>query len=59
MAGAVAVARKENTTRGASRIGCVRVLDGKIVAEGRNEVGLRQTLRRMQRSWRSAGHARR
>ena len=38
---AVALARKGEKLRGASPIGCVLVLDGKIVAEGHNEVGIR------------------
>ena len=41
MARAVALARKGERTRGASPIGCVIVLDGAVVAEGHNEVGLR------------------
>ena len=41
MARAVDLARKGEKTRGASPIGCVLVLDGKVVAEGHNEVGLR------------------
>ncbi len=40
MARAVALARKGDKTRGASAIGCVLVLDGVVVAEGHNEVGL-------------------
>ena len=41
MARAVALARRGQDTPGASPIGCVLVLDGKVVAEGHNEVGLR------------------
>jgi tRNA(adenine34) deaminase len=41
MARAVTMAREGERTRGASPIGCVVVLDGRIVAEGHNEVGLR------------------
>ncbi|MBC7800149.1 MAG: nucleoside deaminase [Gemmatimonadaceae bacterium] len=41
MARAVALAHKGGQTEGASPIGCVIVLDGKIVGEGHNEVGLR------------------
>ena len=38
---ALSLARKAARTPGASPIGCVLVLDGKIAAEGHNEVGLR------------------
>ncbi len=38
---ALALARKGEKVRGASPIGCVLVLDGQVVAEGHNEVGLR------------------
>jgi tRNA(adenine34) deaminase len=41
MARAIDLARKGEKLRGASPIGCVLVLDGRIVAEGHNEVGLR------------------
>jgi tRNA(adenine34) deaminase len=41
MGRAVELARKGEKVRGASPIGCVLVLDGKVVAEGHNEVGLR------------------
>ncbi len=41
MARAIALARQGDRQRGASPIGCVIVLDGNIVAEGHNEVGLR------------------
>lgn len=41
MARAVELARQGDKTRGASGIGCVLVLDGQVVAEGHNEVGLR------------------
>lgn len=41
MARAVALAREGERVRGASPIGCVLVLDGAIIAEGHNEVGLR------------------
>jgi tRNA(adenine34) deaminase len=41
MARAVELAREGGRERGASPIGCVLVLDGRIVAEGHNEVGLR------------------
>ncbi len=41
MAQAVAMARQGERVRGASPIGCVLVLDGRVVAEGHNEVGLR------------------
>ena len=41
MARAVAMARKGEQARGASPIGCVLVLDGQVVAEGHNEVGMR------------------
>lgn len=38
---ALDLARKGDRTEGASPIGCVLVLDGEVVAEGHNEVGLR------------------
>ena len=38
---ALQFARKGGQTQGASPIGCVIVLDGKVVGEGHNEVGLR------------------
>ncbi|MGI4951900.1 MAG: nucleoside deaminase [Janthinobacterium lividum] len=38
---ALELARKGGDTPGASPIGCVIVLDGNIVAEGHNEVGMR------------------
>ncbi|GAC1339893.1 MAG: hypothetical protein NVSMB18_08920 [Acetobacteraceae bacterium] len=38
---AIAFARRGEQTPGASPIGCVIVLDGKVVGEGHNEVGLR------------------
>ena len=38
---ALDLARKGEQTPGASPIGCVIVLDGQVVAEGHNEVGLR------------------
>ena len=41
MARAVDLARQGDKVQGASPIGCVLVLDGKVVAEGHNEVGLR------------------
>ena len=41
MARALELARRGDKTEGASPIGCVIVLDGRIVAEGHNEVGLR------------------
>lgn len=41
MARAVDLARKGGKTSGASPIGCVIVLDGEVVAEAYNEVGLR------------------
>ena len=41
MARAVEVARRGDRMPGASPIGCVIVLDGRAVAEGHNEVGLR------------------
>ena len=41
MALALAHAKRGNRTEGASAIGCVNVLDGEVVAEGHNEVGLR------------------
>ena len=41
MARALELARLGDRTEGASPIGCVIVLDGRIVAEGHNEVGLR------------------
>ena len=41
MAQAVDLARKGEKTDGASPIGCVIVLEGKVVADGHNEVGCR------------------
>lgn len=41
MARALELARKGDRTSGASPIGCVLVMDGEVVAEGHNEVGLR------------------
>ncbi len=41
MARALALAKKGEGTPGASPIGCVIVMDGEVVAEGHNEVGLR------------------
>ncbi len=41
MARALKLARRGDRTEGASPIGCVIVLDGRVVAEGHNEVGLR------------------
>ncbi len=41
MARALELARQGDRTEGASPIGCVLVLDGRVVAEGHNEVGLR------------------
>ena len=41
MARALDLARRGDRTEGASPIGCVIVLDGRVVAEGHNEVGLR------------------
>ena len=41
MARALDLARRGGQTPGASPIGCVIVLDGRVVAEGHNEVGLR------------------
>ena len=41
MARALELAKQGDQTEGASAIGCVIVLDGRIVAEGHNEVGLR------------------
>ena len=41
MARALDLAKRGEKVEGASPIGCVIVLDGKIVAEGHNEVGLR------------------
>ena len=41
MARAIGLARKGGKVRGASPIGCVLVLDGEVIAEGHNEVGLR------------------
>ena len=41
MARAVELARKGDKVRGASPIGCVLVLDGQVIAEGHNEVGIR------------------
>ena len=40
MARAVALARQGARAKGASPIGCVLVLDGAVVAEGHNEVGM-------------------
>jgi tRNA(adenine34) deaminase len=40
MTRAIALARKGQNVKGASPIGCVLVLDGEVVAEGHNEVGL-------------------
>ena len=41
MARAYDLARKGDKTDGASPIGCVIVMDGEVIAEGHNEVGLR------------------
>ncbi len=41
MRGALALARQGAGAPGASPIGCVIVLDGRVVGEGHNEVGLR------------------
>ena len=41
MAHALELAKRGDRTKGASAIGCVIVLDGRVVAEGHNEVGLR------------------
>ncbi len=41
MAQAVALARQGDRTEGASPIGCVIVMDGRVVGEGHNEVGIR------------------
>lgn len=41
MARALELAQRGDRTEGASPIGCVIVLDGRVVAEGHNEVGLR------------------
>ena len=41
MGRAVALARQGDKVRGASPIGCVIVLDGRVVGEGHNEVGIR------------------
>ena len=41
MTRALELARQGDRTEGASPIGCVIVLDGRVVAEGHNEVGLR------------------
>ena len=41
MARALELARQGDRTKGASPIGCVIVMDGRVVAEGHNEVGLR------------------
>jgi tRNA(adenine34) deaminase len=41
MARAVELARRGEKVRGASPIGCVLVLEGEVVAEGHNEVGIR------------------
>jgi len=41
MARALDLARRGDKVEGASPIGCVIVLDGQVVAEGHNEVGLR------------------
>lgn len=40
MARALELARRGDGTEGASPIGCVIVMDGRVVAEGHNEVGL-------------------
>lgn len=41
MSHAVGLARRGDEVRGASPIGCVIVRDGKVIAEGHNEVGIR------------------
>jgi len=41
MARALELARRGDKVEGASPIGCVIVLDGQVVAEGHNEVGIR------------------
>ena len=41
MSRALELARKGEDTPGASPIGCVIVMDGEVVAEGHNEVGIR------------------
>ena len=41
MARALELAKKGDKTEGASPIGCVIVIDGRVVAEGHNEVGIR------------------
>ena len=41
MARALGLAKRGDRTKGASPIGCVIVLDGRVVAEGHNEVGIR------------------
>jgi len=41
MARALALAKEGEGTPGASPIGCVIVMDGEVVAEGHNEVGIR------------------
>ncbi len=41
MARALDFAKRGDKTEGASPIGCVIVLDGRVVAEGHNEVGIR------------------
>jgi len=41
MARALELAKRGDRTKGASPIGCVIVLDGRVVAEGHTEVGLR------------------
>jgi tRNA(adenine34) deaminase len=41
MARALELARAGSETPGASPIGCILVLDGRVIAEGHNEVGLR------------------
>ncbi len=41
MARALDLARRGDRTEGASPIGCVIVLDGRVVSEGHNEVGIR------------------
>ena len=41
MARALELAKKGDNTEGASPIGCVIVMDGRVVAEGHNEVGIR------------------
>lgn len=41
MARALELAKRGDRTEGASPIGCVIVVDGRVVAEGHNEVGIR------------------